>query len=209
MFPPTATVKIKFFSVAFFIYKYGDAITPRKFALRPRIHSNLFILLRVPFPSLEKTFQLCYNMYMVKDKKIIIRNVQECDRDFWFLLDAHLSAEQFQFKVRDKQGYVLLSDGVPSGILRYNLFWDNTPFCNLLYIKESCRRQGYGKTLMLFWEREMLAQGYKLLLVSTQSDEDAQYFYRKTGYSPCGNINLPGQTTELFFEKQLTGSIQL
>lgn len=169
----------------------------------------MFVLFRVPFPSLEKTVPLCYNMNMVKNKKITIRYAQESDRDFWFSLDAHLSVEQFQIKVRDKQGYVLLSDGVPSGILRYNLFWDNTPFCNLLYVKEGCRKQGYGKALMRFWEREMHAQGYELLLVSTRSDEDAQYFYRKTGYTQCGNLNLPGQTTELFFEKQLTDSIYI
>ncbi|WP_423775813.1 hypothetical protein [Amedibacillus dolichus] len=30
------------------------------------------------------------------------------------------------------------------GLLRYNLFWDNTPFCTLLFINRNYHRKGYG-----------------------------------------------------------------
>ena len=48
-------------------------------------------------------------------------------------------------KVRDKQGYVVWEDGTPKGLLRYNLFWDNTPFCTLLFHK-------LGIAEMWIWE---------------------------------------------------------
>lgn len=65
-----------------------------------------------------------------------IRHVEIADKDFWFSLDKHMSAVEFSKKVRDKQGYVLSAGDKPIGILRYNLFWDNTPFArSLLSIK--------------------------------------------------------------------------
>ena len=63
---------------------------------------------------------------------IEIRYVQSDDKKFWFGLDRHLPEREFEKKVRDQQGYVLLEDGKPVGLLRYNLFWDNTPFCTML-----------------------------------------------------------------------------
>lgn len=130
-----------------------------------------------------------------------IRYAQDVDKQFWFSLDKHLSETEFAKKVRDKQGYVLFADNVPVGILRYNLFWDNTPFCTLLYVSEQYRNKGYGKELMRTWESEMQSLGYEWLLVSTQSDENAQYFYRALGYVDCGNLYAPNQPMELFLCK--------
>ncbi len=141
------------------------------------------------------------------DKNIKIRYVQNSDKEFWFSLDKHLSETEFEKKVRDKQGYVLFADELPIGILRYNLFWDNTPFCTLLYISEKYRRNGYGKKLTEFWENEMLSLGYDRLLVSTRSDENAQHFYRALGYLDCGGLLAPDQPTELFLDKRFENSI--
>lgn len=138
---------------------------------------------------------------------LTIRYVEPGDKDFWFTLDKHLSGMEFDRKIRDKMGYVLLEDNIPAGILRYNLFWDNTPFCNLLYIASACQHRGFGKTLMLHWEEEMKRAGYEWVMVSTQSDEDAQHFYRKIGYQDAGALvlNTPcaAQPMELFFTKVL------
>ena len=62
---------------------------------------------------------------------IEIRTVQMSDAAFWRRLDPHISAKEFERKARDGRGYVLLEDGVPAALMRYNLFWDNTPFCTL------------------------------------------------------------------------------
>lgn len=137
---------------------------------------------------------------------IQIRYVETTDREFWNRLDAHLPTEEFAEKVRTRRGYVLLLDGRPAGILRYNLFWDNTPFCTLLYIAPEFRGVGLGKALMLHWEADMRRRGFAMLMTSTQSDEDAQHFYRKLGYRDCGGfaVNIPGfeQPLELLFLKE-------
>ena len=125
---------------------------------------------------------------------IQIRHVQPEDRIFWFGLDKHLSQKEFDNKVSSKSGYVLLADDMPVGLLRYSLFWDSIPFCNMLYIDARYQRKGYGKKLMAHWEEEMKAQGYERLLTSTQADEEAQHFYRKLGYQDCGGLvmDVPG-----------------
>lgn len=138
---------------------------------------------------------------------IEIRYAEEKDKEFWFSLDKHLSESEFDKKVRDKQGYVLLDDGIAVGILRYNLFWDNTPFCTMLFVDWSKQKKGYGRALMQFWEEDMKKQGYGMIMTSTQVDENAQHFYRKLGYKDCGGftIDIPGyeQPMEMFMSKSL------
>lgn len=136
-----------------------------------------------------------------------IRYIQTCDKDFWFSLDRHLPEAEFEKKVRDRQGYVILREGKPLGLLRYNLFWDNTPFCTMLYVASDFQGQGYGKKLMEYWEKDMKTQGYSMVLASTQVDEQAQHFYRKLGYKDCGGfvVDIKGQEQpmELFLIKDL------
>ena len=132
-----------------------------------------------------------------------IRYVERNDREFWFRLDRHLPAEEFDRKVRDRQGYVLLENARPVGLLRYNLFWDNTPFCTMLYVERGERRRGYGSKLMRHWELDMQSRGCDLLLVSTQADEDVQHVYRKLGYRDCGGFVLEHQPMELLLAKRI------
>ena len=63
-----------------------------------------------------------------------IKYVESKNKDFWYSLDKHLPEQEYEKKVRDKQGYVLYEDGKEVGLLRYNLFWDNTPFCTMLFV---------------------------------------------------------------------------
>lgn len=136
-----------------------------------------------------------------------IRYVRMEDKSFWYSLDRHLPEEEFDGKVRDKRGYVLEEDGKPVGLLRYNLFWDNTPFCTLLFVDWAYQKKGYGRLLMEHWEADMKEKGYGMLLTSTQADEEAQHFYRKLGYKDCGGFvpTVPGyeQPMELFLEKAI------
>ena len=134
-----------------------------------------------------------------------IRYVQQQDKGFWYRLDKQLPESEFDKKVSDKQGYVLLDENTPVGLLRYNLFWDNTPFCTMLFVDWNHHKKGYGKMLMEHWENDMKAQGYGMLLTSTQVDEAAQHFYRKLGYKDCGGfvIDVPcyEQPMEMFMVK--------
>ncbi|MGM0123766.1 hypothetical protein IGI37_001140 [Enterococcus sp. AZ194] len=138
---------------------------------------------------------------------IQIRYAKMTDASFWFSLDKHLSKAEFEKKVRDKMAYLLIEDDRPIGILRYNFFWDNLPFCTLLYVDEKQQQNGYGTKLMAFWEIEMKELGYGMVMTSTQVDEQAQYFYRKLGFNDAGSlmIDVPKykQPLELFLIKEI------
>lgn len=130
------------------------------------------------------------------------------DKDFWYSLDKHMPEGEFLIKVRDKRGYVIKDGDKPVGVLRYNLFWDNTPFLNLIYFEEAYRGKGLGKKAMLHWEEEMKMLGYKAVMTSTQVDEAAQHFYRKIGYKDVGCLVLNDipeyeQPMEMFMIKEL------
>ena len=65
----------------------------------------------------------------------------------------------------------MLENDKPGGLLRYNLFWDNTPFCTILFIDWNNQKKGYEKELLEYWEKDMKSQGYNFVLISTQVDE--------------------------------------
>lgn len=138
---------------------------------------------------------------------IEIRYVTAQDKEFWYTLDRHLPEDEFEDKVKKNRGYVLWDGETPVALLRYNLFWDNTPFCTLLFVDWTHQKKGYGRMLMEHWEADMKSNGYGMLLTSTQVDEDAQHFYRKIGYKDCGGftVDVPGyeQPMELFMIKAI------
>ena len=137
----------------------------------------------------------------------MIRDAGMWDRDAWYTMDRHITEEVFEEKIRNRQAYVLIEDGKVAGILRYNLFWDNTPFCTLLAVDEAFRGRGFGRELTEHWEQDMREQGYGLAMTSTQVNEEAQHFYRKLGYRDCGGfvVDIPGyeQPMELIMVKAL------
>jgi len=125
----------------------------------------------------------------------------QADKEFWFTLDQHITEQIFDIKVRDRQGYVISDDGKPIGVLRYSLFWDNTPFVNLIELCETHYGKGFGTQVMTHWENEMRNLGYGLVMVSTQADEQAQHFYRKLGYRDSGCLLLRDEPMEIIFVK--------
>ena len=118
--------------------------------------------------------------------------------------DEHLSKEELKNAIAVKRIILLFIDGRFEGWLRFNLFWDNIPFMNLLFILEEQRGRGYGRELVGFWEREMKAQGYRFVMTSTQSDEEAQFFYRRLGYTDRGALVLPDEPLEIIFYKNVS-----
>ena len=117
--------------------------------------------------------------------------------------DRHISGSELRYLI--SRGRILIAEeqGIFCGWLRWNLFWDNTPFMNMLYLPEPHRGKGWGRALVEFWEDEMKASGYRMVLTSTQSDEYAQHFYQKLGYTAIGGFLLPGDPYEVIFHKSL------
>jgi len=123
---------------------------------------------------------------------IEMRPVTEEDRKFWFSLDEQLSESEFLLKIRDERGYVIIVDGEHGGVMRYNLIFDSFPFLTLINIEKRFQGKGVGKHAMLYWEKEMKKIGYKLIMTSTQINEEAQHFYRKLGYIDKGALFFDG-----------------
>ena len=118
-----------------------------------------------------------------------------------------LSESEFELKVRDKRCYILRYDEEIIGVMVFNLIFDFIPFLTLMYLEEPYRNKGFGTKAMAHWEDEMRSLGYKMIMISTQVDEDAQHFYRKLGYKDMGSIVMDiapyQQPLEMFMGKAL------
>lgn len=126
-------------------------------------------------------------------------------RDFVFLRrhDRHIGETELRECIGANRVLILLQDGQAAGWLRFQFFWDQHPFLNMLHLLEVFRGQGHGRRLMRFWEREMQKRGCSMVLTSTRSDERAQGFYRKLGYRDCGALLLPEESLEIILFKKI------
>lgn len=127
--------------------------------------------------------------------------------EFEFILnnDKHVSKKLVRNKLKEKEVIIAKnSDNEIIGWLRYNYFWDNTPFMNMLYLNERYRSKGIGKELVGFWENEMRGLGYEMVMTSTLSNEQAQHFYRKLGYKDAGSLLLEDEPLEIIFTKSIS-----
>jgi ribosomal protein S18 acetylase RimI-like enzyme len=134
----------------------------------------------------------------------MIRRANEQDIEFLLQHSAHVGRNVMANKIANDEVYLLEVDGATVGWARYNLFWDLVPFLTHIYLFENWRRRGLGTELLGFWENEMIQRGYQLVMTSTQSNEDGQFFYRKRGYKDAGVLLLPGEPGELFLIKELS-----
>jgi len=129
------------------------------------------------------------------------------DKEYAMSIGNAMPESEFDLKVRDKRCYILRKDDKPIGIMRFNLIFDFVPFLSLMWLEESCRGKGYGTEAMAYWEDEMRSQGHKMIMISTQVDEDGQHFYRKLGYKDMGAIVIDispyQQPLEMFMGKAL------
>ena len=132
-----------------------------------------------------------------------IRYAEDADYSWLKGHDKHVSPEILKSKIAAKEIYVVQEDSEIIGWLRYGLFWDNMPFMNLLFFPEEYRRKGFGKKLVNHWENDMKEKGYKKVLTSTRSDEEAQHFYRKMGYTEIGGFIFPDEPLEMLFCKNI------
>lgn len=132
-----------------------------------------------------------------------IRHANLRDTDVILLYDKHISKEELINSINLNRVYIAVENKQFCGWLRYNLFWDNTPFMNMLYLLEGFRGKGYGQQLVEHWENDMKNLGYNHVLTSTQSDEMAQHFYTRLGYKTIGGF-LPAQDPfEIIMSKSL------
>ena len=123
--------------------------------------------------------------------------------DTAFLIE-HIRAEIITEQLEAGRILVLEDSGVVIAWLRWNLFWDEIPFMNMLFVLEPYRNLGLGTALMEAWETDVGHDGHQSVMTSSQADENAQHLYRKRGYVDCGVLVLPNQAAELMFRKELS-----
>lgn len=138
---------------------------------------------------------------------MIMKQVAAEDWNLWQSMDSHIKQKDFERCTADESAWLILEEEQPVGVFRWNYFWDSIPFLNLIYIREEFRYQGLGKQVLSGWESRMKEEGRQALLVSTQSDEPAQHFYRHLGFEDCGCLlfHQPElkQPAELFLVRML------
>ena len=133
----------------------------------------------------------------------IIRPAALQDLPFLADHDRHVTPAELDGIIRRGRILILEVDGVPAGWLRWNLFWDNTPFMNMLYLLDGYRMQGHGRALVCCWEESLRALGYAVAMTSTQANEGAQHFYRHMNYRDIGGFLQEGEPYELILQKTL------
>lgn len=134
---------------------------------------------------------------------IRIRKAKETDRLFLIKNDVHIDPAELDNSISLGRVYIAQSGTETVGWLRYNLFWDNTPFVNMLYVLEPYQGQGIGKALMLKMEEDMQNEGYSMVMTSTASDEFAQHFYNKLGYKTIGGFTYKNDPYEIIMSKMI------
>jgi len=132
-----------------------------------------------------------------------IRTADGRDLEFLAENDRHIAPEERESVIRQGRILILETEGRQAGWLRWGMFWDNTPFMNLLYLLEEYRGAGFGRAMVSHWETLMRNAGHALVMTSTQANEDAQGFYRRLGYQDVGGFLLPGESYELILVKAL------
>lgn len=110
--------------------------------------------------------------------------------------DRHIPPDRLADCIRAHRVYVLKGRETVAGVLRYSLFWQTIPFLDLLFLAEACRGRGFGRRMMDRWETDMAALGHSYVMLSTQADETAKYFYEKLGYRRIGAFLPPEQEAE-------------
>ncbi len=117
--------------------------------------------------------------------------------------DKHITKQELENSIRLNRVFIAKENNQLAGWLRYNLFWDNTPFMNMLYLLEDSRGKGFGRQLVQYWENQMKLLGYDVVMTSTQSDEYAQHFYNKLGYSAIGGFLPEDAPYEIILSKKI------
>ncbi|MNW30653.1 putative N-acetyltransferase YjaB [compost metagenome] len=137
------------------------------------------------------------------ESAIKIDFAMESDYEYISLRDKHIHKSLIRSKIKQNEILIIRDGDQEIGWMRYGFFWDNTPFMNMIWIDEEYRGAGIGKKVVQYWEELMSQAGFEMVMTSTQSNEEAQHFYRKLGYRDAGCLLLENEPLEIILTKQL------
>lgn len=81
---------------------------------------------------------------------MIIEYANKSDLDVINEYDKHIAKEELLKLILDNKVTVARDNSKIIAWIRYNLFWDNIPFLNMLFVLEEYRNGGIGKELIKF-----------------------------------------------------------
>lgn len=165
-----------------------------------RINNDNIIVGIISLSCIYENLQACLDN---GGYKMVIEVATLNDLEFLSQNDKHISEKELKTSLGLKRIYVAKLNNDYVGWLRYNLFWDSLPFMNMLYILEDYQKNGFGKEFVEYWEAAMKDLGYKTVMTSTLSNEEAQHFYRKLSYKNSGSLLLKDEPLEIIFTKEL------
>lgn len=131
-----------------------------------------------------------------------IREAMADDLPFLAEHDSHVQIDVLEGLVERGQILVAEEEGTLRGWLRWNLFWDEIPFMNMLLVMKEHRGRGIGNSLLESWEGHLRNTGYDSVLTSSLADEQAQHFYRRRGYLDCGSPVAAGRVHRDHFSQR-------
>lgn len=125
--------------------------------------------------------------------------------DFSFLdiIDLHISEIELMKAIKQKRIYMIYEENKFIGMLRYNLYLDNIPFINYIYIKPDYRNKKIGSKLLKKFENDMSKRGYLNVLTSIVYPMEAHSFFTKNNYKECGGFLIPSEPYETILYKTI------
>lgn len=137
-----------------------------------------------------------------------VREAAEGDLAWCLATDGHLDEAGLLPKIRAHQILVAESDGVPVGLLRFDLMWSAVPFIAQLRVAEPYRRQGVGQALLRTVEERARECGSIAVLssIALGSDRTATLgWHTAMGFEGFGVVDgmFPGEQAEAFYVKIL------
>ena len=119
----------------------------------------------------------------------MLRLLKEKDYESVHELLPRINKTQFLNKVNGRYGYLIFDEKEEMvGILLFTILWEKLPFIEHLIIKNDMQNKGYGTKALKEFEDLMRKENYKMVLLSTQVDEKAQFLYRRLGYIDNGSL---------------------
>jgi len=144
----------------------------------------------------------------VPESKVSVREAAESDLAWCLATDGHLDEADLVPKIRAHEVLVAESDGMPVGLLRFDLMWSAIPFIAQLRVAEVYRRQGVGQALLRAVEEKARERGSIAVLSSIALGSNrtaALGWHTAMGFEGFGVVAgmFPGEQAEAFYVKVL------
>ncbi|MEM8833295.1 MAG: GNAT family N-acetyltransferase, partial [Pseudomonadota bacterium] len=94
------------------------------------------------------------------------RYANENDLNWLKCHDIHVKEAWIKRCIGHNEYLVSAHENELTGFIRFSNFWGKLPYLDMIFILPEYRNRGIGKSLFLFWEKEMKKNNAKVLITS-------------------------------------------